>query len=264
MTAGTQAERRALRRLNAAGMALARLSGEAAVFGVFPDADRRRRPLAKLGEEAVRRLVSDGVIAPCLRKDRNDDRWLELTDEGRARLRRDARGGADAFRAQHQERAAAPVDDRSTARGRVEINLTESPLAWLARRAGPRGEKFLTGRELAAGERLRADYHRAQYIGRLTSDWTAAPQGSTARGPGQGRFNTGESAVAARDRIAGALRAVGDQLDGVLSAVCLEGRGLDDIERGFGWPRRSGKLVLKIALGRLADHYGMPSDRPPG
>jgi len=257
-SAETLAERRALRRLNASGVVLTRVPAEPHVFGVFPDADRRRRPLAKLDEGAVRRLVSDGAIAPLS----GNDNVFELTDAGRARLRRAARDGADAFRAQHQDRAAAPIDEASPARGGVEINLTESPLAWLARRSGANGDKLLSVRELAAGERLRVDYHRAQFIGRLTSDWTAAPQSSGARGPGEGALNVGESAVAARDRIAAALSAVDDQLEGVLTAVCLEGRGLDDIERGFGWPRRSGKVVLKMALSRLANHYGMPSDPP--
>jgi hypothetical protein len=37
--------------------------------------------------------------------------------------------------------------------------------------------------------------------------------------------------------------------------VCLAGATLEAAEPALGLPRRSGKTVLKLALGRLADHY---------
>jgi hypothetical protein len=144
----------------------------------------------------------------------------------------------------------------------VTINRAESPLAWLMRRQGAGGESYLSRREFAAGERLRGDFIKGRYLGRLTSDWTAPPRGSAPRSAGEARLDPAESAVAARARVSRALEHVGDGLDRVLSAVCLEGRGLDDVERGFGWPRRSGKVVLRIALGRLADFYGYPAEAP--
>jgi hypothetical protein len=36
------------------------------------------------------------------------------------------------------------------------------------------------------------------------------------------------------------------------------GEGLPDAERSLGWPVRSGKLVLRIALDRVADYYRLP------
>lgn len=248
---------RALRRLEVAGAVLAPIEPSGARFGVFPDGDRRRRPLARLSAAAVARLLSDGAIAKAGAKG-----VYALTEAGRARARRDDRarsgGGADAFRAQHQDRASIRLSPEAGA-PTVEVDRAESPLAWLARRTDGAGRAWIGPRELAAGERLRSDFHRARFSHRVTSDWTAPPQGSAGRFGGDGLAPC-EAALAARDRIRAALAEVGDPLDGLLAAVCGDGRGLDDVERGFGWPRRSAKLVLKIALGRLAGHYGYPSE----
>jgi len=40
--------------------------------------------------------------------------------------------------------------------------------------------------------------------------------------------------------------------------VVCAGEGVPVAERALGWPARSGRLVLGIALDRLADHYQLP------
>jgi hypothetical protein len=52
-----------------------------------------------------------------------------------------------------------------------------------------------------------------------------------------------------------ALAEVGKGLSDVLWRVACAGEGLSDAERALGWPARAGKLVLGLALDRLADHY---------
>lgn len=63
-----------------------------------------------------------------------------------------------------------------------------------------------------------------------------------------------ELAVTRRVRLA--LAAVGPGLAGVLIDVCCHSKGLEVTEKSSGWPQRSGKIILQIALCHLARHYG--------
>ena len=135
----------------------------------------------------------------------------------------------------------------------------ESPLAWLARR------KMMSSEAIAAGERLRRDWTMAQKEPRITMDWAglAAPQELSAK-PTDG-LSENERALAARERLAKALDVVGPELSGMLLEVCCLSRGMEAAERALGLPQRSGKVVLELALTRLARHYGLlakPSHRP--
>ncbi|MBC7986107.1 MAG: hypothetical protein H7X93_05475, partial [Sphingomonadaceae bacterium] len=44
----------------------------------------------------------------------------------------------------------------------------------------------------------------------------------------------------------------------ILWRVVCAGEGLREAEGALGWPSRAGKVVLAIALDRLADHYRLP------
>jgi hypothetical protein len=134
-------------------------------------------------------------------------------------------------------------------RARVTVNLAEQPLAWLARRG------HVSAAQLLAGERLRQDFHAAQLGPRVTMRWDPLP--ATRRGGGAPEPSGGQ--IAARRRFDAAVAACGPGLSDVLWRVICVGEGLETAERALGWPVRSGKLVLQLALDRLVVHYGLDS-----
>lgn len=145
----------------------------------------------------------------------------------------------------------------------VLVNDSESPLAWLARRKGRDGQSLISPSQFIAGEKLRADFTRANMAPRMTADWSA----HTGRSRRSGRTPTDitDAMVASRQKLGQALDACGPEFSGLLMDVCCFLRGLEDIERERHWPARSAKVVLQLALDRLARHYGFagePNGRP--
>ena len=129
-------------------------------------------------------------------------------------------------------------------------NAQESPLVWLARRTGRDGRALIDAAQLEAGERLRLDFTRARLTPRVTARWEM-PAG----GGGPEAFT--DMVMAAKQRLAKALAVVGPELSGVLLDVCCFLKGLEAVERERGWPARTAKVVLGLALDRLARHYGL-------
>jgi hypothetical protein len=129
----------------------------------------------------------------------------------------------------------------------VTVNLAESPLMWLHARG------HLSDRLLDAGEKLRADYERSQLSASVTMRWDPVRVKST----GDRGLAPSERQIAARQRFDGAIRAAGKGLEDILWRVVCAGEALPEAEKLLGWPTRSGKLVLKIALERVADFYRM-------
>ena len=159
----------------------------------------------------------------------------------------------DAFRSQHLALAQRQIATEHGAAS-VTVDEGESPLAWLARRRGRDGRSYIEPHQLQAGERLRADFTRANLMPRTTSNW-ASPISSDKSGSNRAR-DFSETMVAARQRVHRALDTVGPEFAGLLLDVCCFLKGLEDVERERTWPARSAKVVLQLALDRLARHYG--------
>jgi hypothetical protein len=149
---------------------------------------------------------------------------------------------------------------RPAPRAGASVNEAESPLAWLRRRKDRGGDALISQAQFDAGERLRADFWFAQMTPRVTVDWSAPASGQRGRRSGMASRSDAEFAdgvAGARERVRRALAAVGPELAGVLVDVCCHLKGLEEAERTAGWPQRSGKVVLQLALTRLARHYGL-------
>ncbi|RIY01272.1 hypothetical protein D3218_07835 [Aureimonas flava] len=130
---------------------------------------------------------------------------------------------------------------------------TESPLARLATRRGANGLPFLAAHEVAAGERLRADFTRGGLSPSVTQRWDDTPRTRGRAGPA----DLSDAVLDCRRRVELAMRAVGPELSGVLLDVCCFLKGTERVEAERQWPARSAKIVLKTGLAALARHYGL-------
>ncbi|MCF6271810.1 MAG: DUF6456 domain-containing protein [Rhodobacteraceae bacterium] len=177
-----------------------------------------------------------------------------ITSVGRAALRR-MMAQDNGFTEQHQEFGERDIrlsEDGSIKR--VRYNIAESPLSLLGRKRGANGA-FLTAAQMAAGERLREDFELAHMGPRVAQNWDRFLT-SASRGGFSGN-TPAEGPSAARARVSKALSALGPGLADIVFRVCCFLDGLEKAEKRLGWSARSGKVVLRIALQRLAQHYGM-------
>lgn len=257
-----KAARRYLRRLAEPGafLLIAQSTDKA---GIFCSNNDFSRPIAMLDVD---------LAAEFLRRD-----WIKsrsrgsasvryaISDVGRSFLRRSIAGqqrrpGADKaepFRAQHMEMAEKLFVKPDGGTESRQVNLGETPIGWLARRRGPDGKPFLGVEEIDAAERLRTDFEAAQIGPSVAQDWRKflTPGDRFSGTPVAG--SPGDGAMMARDRVMKALTELGPGLSDVALRTCCFLEGLETCERRMGWSARSGKVVLKLALQRLADHYGM-------
>ena len=191
-------------------------------------ADGRRAAAGRVLE-----LIHAGALA-------GDAAECRASPETRAWLKR-ARLDGDAFAAQHRVTEARPEAP--------EVNLAESPLTRLAGSAG-----FLGRHHVEAGERVRRLVERAQLQPRLTMAYSAS---RTAGGRQNVAGEVSDMAADARRSVAEIHRVLPRDCAGVVSDVCGFLKGLQEVERERGWPRRSAKLVLRIGLDQLAEHFGI-------
>ncbi|MBL6938740.1 MAG: hypothetical protein ISS15_09610 [Alphaproteobacteria bacterium] len=236
------------------------------------EARRLFRTLRETGAHLARQpfggflLLSYGADGKYLKEKVSDDLaqaffrrgWIAATTKGGRYVLSDAGAGwydrqmakpDNAFAAQHQIRTQKRVRDDNGRHRTVTVDEAESHLTRLRHRGQIDATQF------DAGEKLRRDFTLAQLMPRMGVDLTAPVQG------GQRSVNTEllftDTIVAARQRFNKAMRAVGPGLSDLLFDIVCHLRGLEDAERTFGWPRSSARIVLGIALNRLADHYGL-------
>lgn len=189
------------------------------------------------GESAEARdvleLIAAGAIA-------GDAQSCRANAETKGWVRR-AMLDADAFAAQHRQQTTLPDS--------TIVNLAESPLARLAAGTPP----FLERHHVEAGERVRRLVERASIQPRMTMTYAASmTAGQRRSGPG----DISDMAADARKALDEVYRVLPRDCAGVVMDVCGLLKGLQVVEAERGWPRRSAKLVLRIGLEQLAQHFG--------
>ena len=132
----------------------------------------------------------------------------------------------------------------------VTVNVTESPLGWLFARG------HVTQRQFDAGERLRTDWERGQFAPRVTMAWDCAPV-ARGRSGARPKADLNGTQIDARRRFDDAIERSGPGLADILWRIVCAGEGMREAESALGWPARAGKLVLTLALDRLAGYYRM-------
>lgn len=254
---------RVLRRLCETGAVLAVAADMEKAVVVRDTADGRTTRTAVVDQAVAQAMaLKDWISCP---KPGRISRY-SVTMAGRSALSRllaenesrQAAGLAEAqspFAEQHKEWGEKTVSGENGARPRrMRFNMAESPLTSLARRKGKDGKPFISDDLVAAGERLREDFELAQMGPNVAQNWdhflTGGPRGGFSNDGGAGR---GPSV--ARDRVAEALKALGEGLGDVALRCCCYLEGLETAEKRLGWSARSGKIVLRIALIRLREHY---------
>ncbi len=236
--------------------------------GVFCRKNQFRRPMSLVTLKAATMFLTHDWVKCLSRSDLSAK--YGITAAGRAALARLEAGTSpiaagfaetqSAFAAQHMLMGERQVANPAT--GQIEtiaVNQGESPLGWLARRKDANGEPLLKPEEVEAGERLREDFELAQIGPKVGQDWRRfLTPVSASTGPGR---TPSEGPSFARERVKLALEALGPGLSDAAFRICCFQEGLEATERRMGWSARSGKVVLKLALQRLVDHYGLAARR---
>lgn len=258
-----------------AGRVLESLSEPGALLAVVPDMEKA--VVVREGADGTTRRIAvvDTEIAQAMAL----KNWIACQSEGRiARYGMSALGRSELPRlldklhgAQRRTRPVAGLSDAQTAfdpapvkdaagggARRVRYSAAETPLSALSRRRDKNGQPFLSSDLVAAGERLREDFELSQMSDGVTQNWDRMLTGRLDGGAPGGRTGFGPSA--ARDRVARALGELGPGLGDMALRCCCYLEGLESAERRMGWSARSGKIVLRIALQRLARFYNEDAD----
>ncbi len=236
-----------------------------------PETDRleseARRILRRLSEQGACLAVANGMeTAVVVREDPNGQTirtgavdkeiaeamalrdWIASGDNGRVLRYRITSAGRAALRDLLANDDEPETHAANGGEHHARYGMAETPILMLARRRDRDGTPFLSTELVRAGERLREDYEIAAMAGVPEGGWE-----SLLGRPSEGDV-TARGAEGAKARLLAALAELGPGLGDVTFRVCCQLEGLESVEKRMGWAARSGKIVLRIALQRLAQH----------
>lgn len=208
----------------------------------------------------ISEIKSQGLVDVC------GDGSLSLSEAGISYLRRKSpiRGHgrhkenigetvSDPYQLQHQITSVVlrRIDGKLR---KLNVNQAESPLGWLRKRKGQNGQNLISIEQFEAAERFRCDYDLGSHNKQLVANYDGIPI-SKSMGIGGDTLTYTETQLDARKRFDKAVVSVGPGLSDSLIRICCHLEGFEVAEKTLGWPSRSMKLVILMALTRLQAHY---------
>ncbi|PHR94338.1 MAG: hypothetical protein COA69_01720 [Robiginitomaculum sp.] len=221
------------------------------MFIALPYGDRRRRPIAWIDHNMLNRMLASGALE---QQDKKHSKVFILAPSYKNRISGIPHNEAkNSFANQHRDVQTRDVYTPDGVRRSARVN-SASIFRRLARHVDRSGRPFLLADEVEAGERFARDYACS-----MTGSVSTQNMASTG-GMGGTHDNVAENmsvmALDAKRRVREALEMLGPGMDRTLIALCGREWGLEQIEAAEGWPKRSAKTVLKLALVRLSAYYG--------
>jgi hypothetical protein len=230
---------------------------------VFHDAKTSKFQKKKIHPSIIQNLVKRKLIQPIT--SRSGSMFYSVVKNKASQVRRDdlLSDGASVRTVKNKS-----IEDKGRLSGKNKKTekphlhpqrIRETSIAWLKNHKGRCGQPFLTKIEIEAVEHLVTDFEAAQLETRVTQNWERflVPVSGTQR-PGQNDHkivNGIHQRHQAQERVRQAIHALGPELSDVVLRACCCFEGLEVIERDMGWCARSGKVVLKLGLQRLARYY---------
>nr|WP_321483497.1 DUF6456 domain-containing protein [uncultured Cohaesibacter sp.] len=231
---------------------------EGACLSLLQQIARGQKPLgSRWPKSQLQILLSRGWL-------QKKETGFALTNKGKSALRRQ--------KLHREEIRLSGQESNRTTEERVRVKAqssrsdanaikAESPLQHLANRKKGDGSTYLSTSQVEAGERLCSDFIRGQLVKTLGINWQGLgeEEGAISKNARRAKAsrNLGDAALDAQDRFRAALKYVGEEFADPLIDFCCFQKGLEEMERTRNWPARSAKLVLSLALARLARHYGL-------
>lgn len=209
-------------------------------------------PLRELDSTELKALIAAGWIE--VRPGEAAGSW-QLTELGRISLRQAVLTPA--------KRAAKSRTRKKRIEAIVAPAHRPTLLDILHARTDTAGAPLISTEQLAAAERLAADFQRAALQPRVTQSWDAAAYAARSGFSGHGGVGERDASAQAHLRVQKALEFAGSDLAGLLLDVCCFDVGLAQCERDRSWNEGTARILLRHGLQRLAEHYGLAVRRPP-
>lgn len=137
-----------------------------------------------------------------------------------------------------------------------------SPIIKLYNRQRNIAHKYLTDIHLQAGQKLFETFITANLQPNVTMNWENLQSVRQSHYTGGKQATYSETVYSARRQLYASLLHVGEEFAAILVEICLFGNGLEATEKAMNWPARSGKLLLTMALDRLAEHFQIIPSEP--